>query len=422
MANNRITYATAQLSIKDNRMDATTKILGWHADATLSSGISASATGTIVLNESVSGIWGYGLADNGQVRIKSTGGTIEYIRFSEFTDATDISFSARGVAGSTAQAHLDNDTVQLVGWEVPLGVQSVSIGTTFNTEDVFHLGQLDAYENREGIPEIEMTVERVFDGTKPLWLVCTDPDYTTLKGRTADYSVDAALSVYPDTQDNAEGTPDSTVCVSGCYISSWSCSFPAEGNFTESITLVGNDKTWGNEEGIPSGFFMTSDAYDAAVVGSGVQRIEDFDKTNSTLPSDIQSTDHIQSVEVSVDITREEIYELGQKTPYYRAVSFPVTVTTTFEVITDKGDLVTALGNGRSNLTNQTIILRTDEGLTVNLGTKNKLASVTFEGFDAGGGNGTCTFEYTNSNSLTITHNNFLTAFDTNTDLSGAGQ
>jgi hypothetical protein len=422
MANNRITYATAQLSIKDYRMDATTKILGWHADATLASGISSAVTGTVNVNESISGVWGYGRANAGQVRIRSAGGTIEYIKFNRFVSESGMSISARGAAGSTKQAHLVDDTVQLVGWEVPLGVQSVSIGTTFNTEDVFHLGQLDAYENVEGIPEIEVTIERVLDGTKPLWLICTDPDFTTLKGRTADYRVDAALSVYPDSGDSATGTPDSTVCSSGCYISSWSCSFPTDGNFTESVTLVGNDKTWGNEEGIPSGFFLSADAYDAGTVGSGVQRTENFDRSGSTLPSDIQATDHIQSIEVSVDITREEIYELGAKTPYYRSVSYPVTVTTTFEVITDKGDLVTALGNGRNNLTNQTILLVNDDGLRVNLGTKNKLSSVSFEGFDAGGGNGTCTFEYTNSNSLTITHVNFLSAFDTNTDLPGAGQ
>lgn len=422
MANNRITYSTSQLSIKDNRADSTTKILGWHIDGTLASGISSSVTGTVNLNEEVSGVWGYGLVDAGQVRIKSAGGTTEYIRFDGFVSSSGLSVSARGTAGSTAQSHLADDKVQLVGWEVPLGVQSVSIGTTFNTEDVFHLGQLDAYENVEGIPEIEVSVERVLDGTKPLWLMVTDSDYTTLKGRTADYKADLAVSVYPDSQDNAFGTPDSTVCVSGCYVSAWSASLPADGNFTESITLVGNDKTWGEEEGVPSGFFPTSDSYDAQVVGSGVQRTEDYDDANSTKPSDISADDHIQSIEISVDVTREEIFQLGQKTPYYRAVSFPVTVTTTFEVITDRGDLVTALGNGRNNLSNESIIIKTKEGLTINLGTKNKLSSVSFEGFDAGGGNGTCTFEYTNSNSLTITHDKFPDVYATNTDLQGAGQ
>lgn len=412
MPNNRIIYATSQLAIKDNRADSTTEILGFRPDSTLASGINASEIGTINLGSSISGQW----PATGQFRVKTGANTTEYIRYVGFVSGSGIVVSERGTAGTTAAAHNAADTVQLLGWEVGLGIQSVSIGTTFGLEDVFTLGQLDAYENVEGIPEVEISVEKVFDGTKPLFLMVTDPDFTTLKGRTADYKVDAALSVYPDSQDSATGTADSTVVGSGMFISSWSASFVTDGNFTESITLVGNDKTWGEEEGVPSGFFATSDAYDATVIGSGVQRSENFDVTNSTLPADVPGDDHLQSIEVSVDITREDIFELGSKTPFFKSVSFPITVTTTIEAVTSEGDKVNALGTGVANLTNRTIILVTDAGLTINLGTKNKLASVTFEGFDAGGGNGTATFEYTNSNSLTITHLGFIDAFDTNTD------
>lgn len=421
MSNNRITYATAQLSIKDNRADATTRIMVSERKKTypplrlLASGISASST-VIWLDESVTGFW----PATAQFRVKTGSAVTEYIRYASLLDGSGLAGCTRGTGGTTAGVHSVGNTAQLLGWEVPLGVQTVSIGTAFNTEDVFTIGQLDAYENVEGIPDIEVTIERVFDGTKPLFLMVTDPDYTALKGRTANYKCDIAVSVYPDTQDSAYGTPDSTVLASGCYISSWTATLPTDGNFTESVTLVGNDKQWGYgvtpaAEGIPSGFFIKSDEVDATVIGSGVQRSENFNRTASTLPGEIQSTDHIQSIEVSVDLTREEIYRLGQKTPYYRAVDWPVTVTTTFEVITDAGDKVDAIGHtGQANLVNRTIILKTDEGLTINLGTKNKLANVSFEGFDAGGGNGTCTFEYTNSNSLTVTHDAFPDVYDTN--------
>ncbi len=106
----------------------------------------------------------------------------------------------------------------------------------------------------------------------------TDPEYTTLKGRTAKYKCDVAVSVYPDVQDSATGVPDSTCVASGMYISSWTITMPTDGNFTESVTLVGNDKTWGGEEGVPSGMFPNAAAYDAQVVGSGVQRSEDFNR------------------------------------------------------------------------------------------------------------------------------------------------
>jgi len=418
--NNRITYATAQFSIKDNRFDPTNRIRGWVPVGRLRSTVASGATGLFFTTPtgagaSVSGLWG----NNGMVLIKSAGGTTELIRYTTWASASGLTASGitRGAAGTTPQAHTAGDRVQQTGWEVPLGVQSVSIGTAFNTEDIFTLGQLDAYENTEGLPEIEVTVERVFDGTKPLFLMVTDPDFTSLKGRTANFRVDAAVAVYPDTQDSATGTPDSVCCVSGCFISAWSCSFVTDGPFKESITLVGNDKTWGGEEGIPSGYFPTSDAFDAGIVGSGVQRSENFDRAGSTLPAEIHAGDHIQSIEVAVDITREDIFELGRKTPFFRAVAFPVTVTTTFTMITDKGDLVNALGTGVDNLVNRTIILNTTEELTVNLGTKNKLSNITFDGFDAGGGNGTVTLEYTNSNSLTVTHLAFTDVYGTMTDL-----
>ncbi len=421
MSNNRITYATAQLSLKDNRFDKTNNILGWKRDALLKNNISATQTTNIIFKNAngtgaaISGIWG----NNGQFRVKTGSSRTELIRFTTWASSSGLNSAGvtRGSAGSPSGAHLAGNICQLVGWEVPLGVQSVSIGTTFNLDDVFTLGQLDAYENVEGIPEIEVTAERVFDGTKPLWLMGTDYDFTSLKGRTAEFKVDLAVSIYPDTQDSATGTPDSTVAASGMAVSSYTASFVTDGNFTESMTFVGNDKSWGLQEGVPSGYFLTSDAYDAGVIGSGVQRSEKFNRTTSTLPAEIHATDKIQSIEVSVDITRDEIFELGRKTPFFRAVSFPVTVTTTFEVITDKGDLVNALGTGAKNLTNRTIIIKTKEGLTIDLGSKNKLGSVDFSGFDAGGGNGTCTYEFNNSNSLTITHTGFPDPFSTNTDL-----
>lgn len=421
MPNNRIIFATTQLAIKDTRVDPTPRIMGILPDSTLASGISASVVGLINLGSSVSGQWG-DVAGQVKIRGLNAGGktVTEYIRYSGFDSPSGIVFTTRGVAGSTAVPHLLGDTVRVPGWEVPFGVQSASFGTTFNLEDVFQLGQLDAYENVEGIPEIEVSIERVLDGTKPLWLMVTDSDETTLKGRTSNFRADIALNVYPDSQDSAIGLADSTVVASGMFISAWAASLPADGNFTESITLVGNDKSWGLEEGVPSGIFTASDTYDARVVGSGIQRSENFDEAASTLPTDISSFDHVQSIEVAVDITREEIFELGSKTPFFRAVQFPVEVTSTFETITDKGDLVNAKGDGSDNLTNRSIVIKIQGGLKIDLGAKNKLSSVNFDGFDAGGGNGTVQFEYTNSNRLTITHDQFTPdPFKTNVDLPG---
>ena len=51
------------------------------------------------------------------------------------------------------------DVVPSGRWEVPRGVQSVGMTTTFNFEQVFELGQIELYEFVELEPEIEFTIE-----------------------------------------------------------------------------------------------------------------------------------------------------------------------------------------------------------------------------------------------------------------------
>lgn len=409
MANNRITYATAQLAIKDNALNtSTTHIMGSVSGQTLSSGTTAAAA-SILLDVDVSSNW----PATGTIIIEGSGSNVrEYATYTGITTAT-LTGVTRGAFGTTGAIHASGAKVEVAGWELPLGVQSVSIGTTFELEDTFTLGQLGSYENVEGTPEIEMSVERVLDGTKPLWLMVTDNDFSTLKGRTANYQVDTAVSVYPDTQDSATGTADSTVTCSGMFVTNYAVSMSAEGNFTESITLAGNDKVWTTPLGTPSGAFGTEAAYNAATVGSGVLRSEEFNRAGSTLPTEVSADDHIQSIDVSVDVTREEIFELGTKRAYYRAVSFPITVTTSFEIVTSEGDLVDA-DSTLNNLSAQQITLITTDGLTINLGANNKIASSDMSGFDAGGGNATVSVEYTNSNTLSVVHTGFPTSVDTN--------
>ena len=49
-------------------------------------------------------------------------------------------------------------------YKVAHGVQSVGITTNFNLEQAFELGQIQIYENIEGTPDIEVTMEKVLDG------------------------------------------------------------------------------------------------------------------------------------------------------------------------------------------------------------------------------------------------------------------
>ena len=44
------------------------------------------------------------------------------------------------------------------------GVQSVGMTTNFNLEQAFELAQIEIYENIEGTPDVEVTLEKVIDG------------------------------------------------------------------------------------------------------------------------------------------------------------------------------------------------------------------------------------------------------------------
>jgi hypothetical protein len=314
------------------------------------------------------------------------------------------------------------------------GLQSVGIDTKFNLEQIFEIGQLEIYENIENLPDISVTLEKVLDGYPLMYHLATNPSTSaTLSGRS-NTKCELALAIFTDTQDTASGTPLTICFMSGLFCSSLSYTFPVEGSFTESVTLVGNNKTWAtnNPVGLTcAGQFNNTDV-PAALGGSsgGVQRREDliFDSavTNYTLlPPDVDGISssgtnnrdsngdfsaHIQSIKVSTDLGRTNMFELGRRAPYHRYVEFPVEVKCDIEVMSTRGDLVEATENGvqsdGSNLLHRTIRIKTREGTLLDLGTKNKLSSTNYGGANANakGGNATTTYSFSNFNSLTVTH------------------
>lgn len=375
-------------------------------------------------------------------------------------------------------------------WEIPRGMQSVAVSTNFNREEAFQLGQVELYEYSERQPDIELTLEKVIDGTKPLWLMLTDPRFTDLVGKTAIYRTDLLFSIYSDTQFRAnQNTPLTSMLASGMYVSSATYTFPVDGAVTESITLVGNDKVWANfdasvpgEEvstypptfapadsetpvGVPSGVFGHEDiagvselaggdgGFGVIVVGSGIQRREEIAIRRSVLPSDIPGVavaagsgvtatqlvnagltgagasgyvgatqlvatantdgvvEHLQNITISVDLGRDDIFELGSKRPFTKFVDFPVEVTTSIEAITSQGDLIDARSDidcGPDNtVPNNTIIVRTCDGFQIDVGDQNVITSVELGGGDTGGGNMTATYNYTSFNVFTVTHDRF---------------
>ena len=333
------------------------------------------------------------------------------------------------------------------------GLQSIGITTNFNLEQIFDLGQLSLYENVETIPDIEVSLEKVMDGYTLLYHAATptasDP---TLTGRS-NARTDVRMAIGLDT-DAAVSSGDSLAAelyCSGMYTSSAAYSMSAEGNFTETVSLVGNNKKWINSSGnaqlllgvngnANSLFNFGSDSPDSP--DSGVMRTNNF-LTGSTLrtlggstfvtvlPSIIQgitnngsalgqssaasykncgSVDvtnvHVQSISFSVSLGRESIPQLGTIAPYYRYATFPVEVTSDIEVIATGGDNVDAVEDIPSggNLLNHTIQTVLQDSTVVQVGNKNKLTSVSYGGGDAGGGNATITYSFSNFNDFVILH------------------
>lgn len=362
-----------------------------------------------------------------------------------------IFYACQGVAiepmGTAAGTYDANSMVH--------GVQSVGITTSFNLEQAFELGQIEIYENIEGTPDVEVTLEKVLDGYPLIYHMATKGVLGTEASGLAARSTqrcDMRLGIFDETFNNlAAGTEAAPVEVynSGMFVSSISYSLPVDGNATESVTLVGNNKQWlttggGDTTAIDqnavtttptgggSGFDGDDSPLAIGVAGSpsgGVQRREDVMMNLSIFPTAIQGVAgsgvgnnydasekapkaHLQSITVSTDFSREDILELGRKTPYFRPANFPIEVTCEIEAITTSGDFVFAYEFGDpalhgttssgNNTPNENIFIQLRADYAFDLGSKNRLSSVSYGGGDAGGGSATCTYSYSNFNDLDV--------------------
>ena len=297
------------------------------------------------------------------------------------------------------------------------GLQSVGINTTFNLEQVFEIGQISIYQNIENIPDVEVTLEKVLDGYPLIYHLATvGATSATLSGRQ-NRRATIGLSVYTDSQDSASGTPTNQCTLSGVYVSSLSYTFPTEGNCSEQVTFVGNNKVWNNT--------FTATAFnnnDTPSFASGVLRRQHvlMGSGQTKLPNDmpgIRSDNynynsgntfeaHIQSIRISTNLGRDALYELGRRGPYFRYATFPVEVRTEIEQLYCGGNGITAQEDAVSNVTSQPIRIKTQDGGIFDLGTQNKMSTEGFGGGNAGrgGGNDTLTYTYITYNDFTITH------------------
>lgn len=339
------------------------------------------------------------------------------------------------------------------------GLQQFSNNISFNLEQVFELGQLSIYENIEDIADVELTMIKVLDGYPPIVTLASSGASTPeLVNRTARQCL-IGYSLFDDTVSSTQGeTVRTSAETSGAFMSSIAYSMPIEGNFTESVTFSANDRVWKGDSKIVNpavtgraaaiDFPGAFDGTDTPQGNSGVNRREDVlfsydsiwgldsngqvgDVDATILPKEIFGiTDsgtnefdgtkygaHITNMNVSVDLALENLFEHGQRNPFFKSVTFPVQVTTEIEVTTTSGDYISATEDGilttssactgdLGNLSNNTIRIALCEGLRLYMGTKNKLSSINTGGGDAGGGNVTVSYTYTTFSDFTIMHSN----------------
>lgn len=341
------------------------------------------------------------------------------------------------------------------GWYAPQGMQSVGITTNFSVQPVFQMGQLELYDLIESVPEIEVSMNKVLDGTPPLYALCMCGSSGLTTGfnsqelaELSNNRVNLRLGIYPDTQVSATGDATHFVDCSGLYLNRFSYTIPIDGNATEEITLVGNNKYWNS--GLFGNTTMTINEFksnNSSSTGTfptapGIARRVNLDLTNSVFPtgnygdsgciplrssgtiganySNYGSSSllpHFQSISISADLNREAIYELGSMAPYHRYVRFPLEIRSEFSIIGTMGDHVkaddftTVTGcnppSGYRNLKNKTIRIQICGGtgtytgsLVLNLGDKNKLTSVNYNGGGTDGSNATISYSF-------VTYNKF---------------
>lgn len=301
------------------------------------------------------------------------------------------------------------------------GLQSIGVTTRFNLEHVFEIGQLDEYSSIEQVPDVEVTTEKVLDGYPLVWHLATQgATEASLAGR-ANQKCQLAVSYFTDTQSAASGTPLRQTTMSGLFASSLTYSFPVGANFTESVTLVGNDKKIKTSAYTFTGGFTNTDA-----PPSGIQRRQHMlfgsGAGYSVIPTTIPGTTsfggsgynlldsvgdfgvHLQSIRVSTNLGRTPLYELGRRIPYFRTIDFPVEVRSDFELYCATGDNLAA-DESAENVSTVPIWLRISDGTIFNLGTRNKCVSSSESGGNAGvgGGSRSVTYSFVNFSNLTVT-------------------
>ncbi len=307
------------------------------------------------------------------------------------------------------------------------GQQVIGFSTRIPITFIKELGHLPTYSSYEELPEIEISFEKVLDGYAPVYCHATqDAVSSDLAGRM-NKRCHVYLSVHRDNQSRASGNEISQAFASGAYVQSSGFDFMVNGPSKENVSMVANNLVWSTGSYTYTGHTVANGVTsDSPAFADGVSRRQHIMFASCLLPNDlpgissnlnaettvdgnVQFSCSIESIRVSASFSRGAAMELGRKGPFFRFAEVPVPVSTTID-FKDKGldeiDIAEegTLGNG-DNTEDQAIKLVLEEGLVVNLGTKNRLTSKNRTGGNAGAkGDVMLSYSYSNEDDYDIKH------------------
>jgi len=270
---------------------------------------------------------------------------------------------------AVAAEPIDSFGVKL-GQKIKLqGLQSVSLNTEMDYEPVPQFGSLALYDQLKTDTNIEMELSKIIDNKPPLYLLLT-------QGIVADSSKkniydlgqrrsDMYLGIWPDTNSFASGEPIQTVRCTGMSISNIEYTLTPD-NFSEKITLQGNNKNWlssdsflepqNPQDGSRNPLVEPPDcpanpgcipAPNRDVIPDNVivANRSNIDFEESILPTgqggiygDIEDL-RIISITIKCEIQREQIYQVGSAIPAKNYIINPTVVNCFIETLMSAQEL-----------------------------------------------------------------------------------
>lgn len=351
------------------------------------------------------------------------------------------------------------------------GIQSIGYDANIDPQAIFQVGQGAIYDTDEGLPTVDVTINKALDGYCPAFLALTkDAVEPTLLARAPTKS-NLFVSYFDCTKDSARGSANSTVVFKDLQVTSAGYTFGVDGAFTEDVSCTGNNIIWYTTDGINSPIYNGVEVsnvfeqlvstisfpgcnanndqnpnpkvqfkedmiftFDQTIADSGPTGFDENgalkDPDTTILPQEVYGIDSrglntsgvcIQSISVSADMAREDLFCLGSRAPSNRTLTLPVQVDTTIEVVSENGGNVSfyedgvyfndsgygessVCSNNAKNTTNRTIRIATCAGTRISTGTKNFITGMSTQGASTGGENLAVTYTFRTYNVFTVMH------------------